>query len=124
LRQNSKSTLIMKKASLLFIFINLIISCEKYDNTCNCENPLEDIAWLKELKNSMTNCYCERSIFQATYNKQTVFYTVMTDPVCDGVINISLADCNGNILKTYTALDETFTNEVTERKVLYRCKTN
>ncbi len=114
----------MKKASLLFLIIILITGCEKYDNTCNCKNPLEDIAWLKELKNSMTNCYCETSIIQATYNKQTVFYKIITDPVCNSVINISIADCNGNILKTYTAIDDTFTSEVTGRKVLYRCKTN
>ena len=116
--------LTMKKSVLLFLITLLIISCEKYNNTCDCKDPLEDLKWLKDLKNSMTNCSCEISIFQATYNKQTVFYQSMTDPVCDDIINIAIADCTGKVLKTYTALYETFATEVTDRKVLYRCKTN
>jgi hypothetical protein len=114
----------MKKVTLLFFAIILIMSCEKYNNTCDCKNPLEDLAWLNDLKNSLTNCYCEVSIFQATYNKQTVFYSSMTDPRCNGVINIAITDCNGSVLKTYTAIDDTFTNEVINRKVIYTCKSN
>lgn len=114
----------MKKIILIILSAILIISCEKYNNTCGCDDPLEDIAWLRDLKSSITDCYCEISIFQASFNKQTVFYSFMTDPLCDGIINVSIADCNGNIIKTYAAIDDTFNNEVTDRKVLYRCKTN
>lgn len=113
----------MKKPGFIFVILILILSCEKSDNICNCNNPLEDLAWLKELKNSFTNCTCEISIIQATYEKQTVFYVALTDPVCDGVFNVNLADCNGTIIKNYTTYDQTFDNEVTNRKVLYRCKT-
>jgi hypothetical protein len=113
----------VKKTSLIFVTLIMILSCEKYDNTCNCDNPLEDIAWLKELKDSITNCTCEISIIQAAYEKQTVFYVALTDPVCNGVFNINLTDCNGTIIKNYSIHDQTFDNEVTNRKVLYRCKT-
>ena len=119
-----KQYLKMKKATLLPFIICLIISCEKSDNTCNCKEPLDELSWLRDLKNSLTNCTCEMSIIQATYNRQTVFFTSMTDPLCDGIINIGIADCSGKILKTYTAIDEAFETEVTDRKVLYRCSKN
>jgi hypothetical protein len=113
----------MKKLILIFVTIVLIMSCEKYDNTCNCNNPLEYLAWLKELKDSFTNCTCEISIVQGTYEKQTVFCALPTDPVCDVVFNINIYDCKGTVLKNYTNNFEIFDNEVTNRKVLYRCKT-
>ena len=114
----------MKKLVLVFVAIVLITSCEKYDNTCNCGNPLEDLAWLKEIKSSFTNCTCRMAIIQATYNKQTVFYTTMNDPLCDGYFPIVLKDCNGTSVKVYEPpLGETFGKEVTDQKELYSCKT-
>lgn len=100
------------------------MSCEKQDNTCNCNDPLEDLAWLKELKSSYTNCACNVALVQARYNKQTVFYATMNDPVCDGYFPIVLLDCDGNTVKVYEPpLGDTFSNEVTHPKVLYNCKT-
>lgn len=64
------------------------------------------------------------SIFQATYNKQTVFYYIMNDPLCNGYQQINLFDCSGNALKTYNLTDQAFDNEVTNKKVIYICKTN
>jgi len=113
----------MKKITIIFAFLLLILSCEKSDNTCNCKNPLDDIAWLKELKGSLTNCFCETSIIQATYLKQTVFYVANTDDLCDGVFIANLMDCSGTLVKTYTNF-ETFSSEVTDIKVLYRCKSS
>jgi hypothetical protein len=113
----------MKRLSIIFVFLVLLLSCEKNDNTCNCNDPITDLAWLKELKNSFTNCFCEMSIIQATYNNQTVFYVAMTDPLCDGIQNIELLDCKGDSIKTYEPGDQAAYNEITNRKVLYRCKT-
>ena len=114
----------MKKLILIFAAIVLIMSCEKHDNTCDCDDPLEDLAFLSEIKSSFTNCTCQMAIFQATYNKQTVFYATMNDPVCDGYYPIVLLDCNGNSLKVYEPpLGDTFSSEVTDRKELYTCKT-
>jgi len=102
----------------------LIMSCEKSDNTCNCNDPLEDLAWLKEIKSSFTNCNCRMSIVQASYNKQTVFYATMSDPACDGYTPVILLNCNGNSIKRYEPpLGETFTREVTDRKEIYFCDT-
>jgi hypothetical protein len=113
----------MKHILVISVFLVLLFSCEKDLNTCDSENPLEEIAWLSDLKASITNCTCEVSIFQAKYNKGTVFYVAITDPVCNSIFNADLRDCSGNIVKNYPNADETFEREVTERKVIYRCKT-
>jgi hypothetical protein len=113
----------MKKLSFLLVLMVLLLNCEKNDNTCNCNDPINDLAWLKDVKSSFTNCFCEMSIIQATYNKQTVFYTAMTDPLCDGIYGYIIFDCKGDRIKTYMPGDQTFFNEVTDIKVLYRCKT-
>lgn len=114
----------MKKLIPIFAAIALVMSCEKHDNTCGCDDPLVELAWLNELKSSFTNCSCQIAIFQAIYNKQTVFYPIMNDPFCNSYGPIVLFDCNGNSLKVYEPpLGDTFSNEVTDRKELYTCKT-
>jgi hypothetical protein len=114
----------MKKALLISLVIFMAVSCEKYNNTCDCKNPLEDLPWLKDLKDSFTNCTCRISIVQAEYNHQTVFYSILNDELCDGIPTVILKDCSGNSLKTYAnGWDETFTNEVKDRRIIYSCKT-
>ena len=123
LTYNKPNPVIMKKIFLIFVTFILILSCEKNDKVCNCNNPLEDLPWLKELKASFTNCTCQISIIQATYSKQTVFYPIMNDPLCNSYQQINLFDCSGNTLKTYTTTDQAFGSEVTNQKVIYTCKT-
>jgi hypothetical protein len=113
----------MKKLSIIIVFLALLLSCEKNGNTCNCNDPLTDLAWLQEVKNSFTNCSCEMSIIQATYNKQTVFYSAMTDLLCDGYYPIVLRDCDGNFVKSYEPGDQAKDTEIAKMKILYRCKT-
>ena len=112
----------MKKLSFVLILLVLLLSCEKKDTTCNCDNPLEELSWLKELKGSITNCSCQVSIIQATYQKQTVFYPIMNDPLCNSYQVIALYDCTGSTIKSYSLTDQTFGDEVTERKTIYTCK--
>jgi len=112
----------MKKLSFIFVFLVFLLSCEKKDNTCNCDKPLEELSWLQELKASFTNCSCQISIIQATYQKKTVFYPIMNDPLCNSYQVIVLYDCCGTTIKTYTLTDQTFGDEVTERKTIYTCK--
>ena len=114
----------MKKLSLALILLLIVISCRKDNNTCGCKDPLTDLSWLSELKNSITNCTCEVSIFQATYKKETVFYTIMSDPLCNSNANIAIADCKGTILKIYTSAAGEFSDEVSDRKLLYKCQKN
>lgn len=111
----------MRNLALLLIIL-AFAGCEKSDKTCNCDNPTEDLPWLKEVKVSLTGCNCNVSIFQATYNDQTVFYTLMNDPLCDGVWPIVLHDCDGKQLKTYPSADQDFSREVTNQSIIYSCK--
>jgi hypothetical protein len=114
----------MKKLTSILIAIVMLFSCEKKDNTCNCDDPLEDLPWMKEWKESFTNCRCRMAIFQSTYKKQTVFWDTMNDPLCDGWSVVVLRDCNGNNIKTYPSkLDEVFRAEVSYGIEIYYCKT-
>jgi hypothetical protein len=113
----------MKKSLLISLVMLFILSCEKKENVVPCNTAVENLQWMNELKASFTNCTCQISIFQAVYLKQTVFYCLMNDPLCDGVQQIYLYDCSGNFVKTYPILDQTFVDEVTDRKVIYTCKT-
>lgn len=105
-----------------------ILSCDMFDKSlkteCNLDNPIEDFAWLKAMKTTLTNCSCETSIIQGTYNNQTVFFIATTDPLCDGIDMPTLFDCNGGAVRTFTSADyRDFYDHVTRDKVLYRCKT-
>jgi hypothetical protein len=113
----------MKKVSLIFVMFIVLLSCEKTDKICNCNTPIEDLPWLKQLKSSITNCTCQISVFQATHKKQTAFYMIMNDPLCDGYQQIVLLDCNGNNIKSYMPNDQAFSSEVTNREVIFTCKT-
>ena len=117
----------MKKIILIVTIGLLILSCNKSDKLtkteCVLDNPIEDFAWLKAMKTNLTNCSCEISIIQGTYNNQTVFFEKLTDMLCDGVDMPTLYDCTGKVVRIFTSNDyKTFYNLVTDNKVLYRCK--
>lgn len=118
----------MKKIILIVTIGLLILSCDKIDkpakNECVLDNPIEDFAWLKAMKTNLTNCSCEISIIQGTYNNQTVFFEKLTDTLCDGVDMPTLYDCTGKVVRIFTSADyQTFNNLVVCDKILYRCKT-
>lgn len=119
----------MKRTLIILITIFIVASCGKDENTgkstCDLADPIEELPWLKEIKNSLTNCSCEISILQATYKNQTVFYTAMTDPLCDGVQTITLLDCEGKVIRSIANDDiPSFHENATNIKALYRCKTS
>ncbi|HEX2920186.1 MAG TPA: hypothetical protein VHO50_03375 [Bacteroidales bacterium] len=118
----------MKNLFLVIIVLFLLINCERSEKkepvmSCNVENPLEDLPWLKELKNTLTGCTCEISIIQALYQNETVFYTTLTDYLCDGVFHVELMDCSGAVIKEYNIGNAgLFNTEVTELNVIHKCK--
>ena len=118
----------MKKSLVLFTMILGMLNCCKYDSLSKTEyisnNPTEDYAWLKTVKNSLSNCSCEISIIQGTYNSRTVFFTSITDVLCDGITIPTLYGCDGQVVRIFTSDDFlSFHDLVTTDKVLYRCKT-
>jgi hypothetical protein len=112
----------MKTLIIIIGLLVLLLGCEKSVKTCNFIDPLKDLPWLQELKTSFTNCSCEMSIIQATYNKQTVFYSAMTDPICNGIYPIVLRDCTGDIVKSYESINQVKDNDITNIKTLFMCK--
>jgi len=111
--------------SCIFICGLILISCEKSENSipdCNVENPLEELDWLKDVKNSLTNCTCQISILQGKYREKTVFYIMNTDPVCNSVFQVVLWDCNGNVVKEYKpGQNDIFSSEVELVDNIYTC---
>lgn len=102
----------------------MISGCEIIDqtNACISDNPLEEVIWLKEMRDTLTDCICELSIIQGTYDNQTVFFIASTDPLCDGIDTPTLYDCHGNLLITFNMDNyQEFYQNVTRDKVLYRC---
>jgi hypothetical protein len=103
----------------------ILVSCKNNENPipeCSVENPLEELEWLKEIKNSLNNCTCQISILQGKYRESTVFYLMITDPLCNSVFQVTLWDCNGNVVKEYKSEDaDVFSSEVELINNIYTC---
>ena len=101
----------------LFLMLTMIVlSCA--EDTVICKTN-EDVSseWFTDLKNSLTNCSCELSIIRARYQNQTVYYTALTDPLCNGVNTPVLLNDEGKVIKTFTQSpedQEDFNENVTE----------
>jgi hypothetical protein len=109
----------------IFICGFILAGCDKdKDNIhdCSTENPLEELGWLKDVKNSLTNCTCQISIFQGKYEEKTVYYLMMNDPLCNSVFHVVLWDCNGDIVKDYKpGENDMFFSEVELVNNIYTC---
>ncbi len=117
----------MKIILFVFAYYVLLVNCSKDEKTsandCNTDNPMEEFGWLKEMKDTLTNCTCQLSIVQGTYLNQTVFYLAITDPVCNGISIPTLYNCNGKAVKKYSTDDfRDFNHQVTFDSILYSCK--
>ena len=96
-------------------------------NACTTTATVDNIPWIQDLKETMTNCACEKSIIQGTYEDQPVIFIALTDPSCDGINTPTLYNCEGEIIRSFTdsAVDQKELQEkVTRDSVLYRCKSN
>ncbi len=103
----------MKKIFTFIIFI-CVVSCEKESKSdCNVENPLEDLAWLSEMKAGLPGEPCPFALAMGLYHNNTVFYTLSVGPACNTVFGVELLNCNGDVVKQYSATE----NEQFEREV-------
>ena len=109
----------MKKAIIfpLFLLAFAISGCNQDDdviddlqlelqNACTAEDPLE-LEWMQDFVETLEcgKYSCRVSIMKSTYNGESVFYELMTDPLCNGVNEIKLYDCYGNVIKEFN-IDE------------------
>jgi len=107
--------------------LTILVSCDNKSEepdipNCEFSDPLEDLPWLKTLKETMVDCDLEISIFQARYKAKPVFYVAITDPAANTIFGVDLLDCNGNRVKLYKSAEHNaFYREVTNQEVLYRC---
>ena len=129
-RSKTKKIAFMKKLGAILILGILFMGCTKdatvdTTNACTSANPIEEVGWLKSMKESIVNTKsaCETSIVQGTYNNQTVFFTMITDPLCNSINMPTLYSCEGKVVRTFTEADyREFSEKVTSVKVLFRYK--
>lgn len=117
----------MKNLFAILVLLVTVAGCSKENDRnkqiCNLADPINELPWLKEIKNSLTRCGCETSIMQATYKEQTIFYTATTDLLCDGIETYTLYNCEGKVIEIITQDKiHDFYTKVTDLKNLYVCK--
>ncbi len=110
---------------VLIIFLGLSCSDNKEETFTTCE--CTDLTWLNEIKKTLTNCdeYTTKSIYQANYQEQTVFYVFITNnnPAALSIWRVTLWDCEGEEIRTFQGNEqEEFYELVTDMILLYSCK--
>ena len=95
---------------LLTLLPFLVLSCKSddisLDNTCNIENPIEDLSWLKERiadieQSSLTDAFY---ISQATYEGKTVFIVGNYCANCNSISPVY--NCEGERINTLGCSEE------------------
>jgi hypothetical protein len=115
------------KNVLIILLIFTLLACgdnSEDPGTCNADNPLS-MDWLQDWVEDMQYCSCTISIFQAKYESETVFWQLMTDPLCQTVFSeITVFNCTGEEFITIKSYDELFEfqKKVSGMKIIYQCK--
>lgn len=120
----------MKQVYTLLGLCILLWSCEKKnENTgeyCDPESAHAEIEWLLAWESKTKNCTCELSLYKGKINGRTVFYTRMTDLLCDGTPEIyfpRLIDCKGEYISDSSAWQyPLLVGEISDEKLLASCK--
>jgi hypothetical protein len=100
----------------------LVFSCEKNglgDNTCDVKNPLKDLAWMRNDIAFIEQLSPEESqyitISMATYNGETVFFSIYCDPEVDQVFPVR--NCSG---KTIGYWGEISPDDLKDQQVIWK----
>lgn len=96
-------------------------SCRKSISSCYSNNPLEELEWLRQKKQQLSNCQCLTQIIESSYQGKTVFEVKLVDPKCDG-INI-VYQCDGTVLTDAgnQAAYQTYLSEKKSSKIIWAC---
>ena len=95
-----------------------------FNNACSSPDPIEDVEWMREFKNSLHDCGCGLSIVQGQYLSETVFYLWRTCPTGVWVLGPpTLYDCSGTIIKKFndTGKDLDDLKKLTLERIIYTC---
>jgi len=114
----------MKIITSILILLLGFSACDTHKNTmanCDSKKPLEDLAWLKEIKESLKDSDVGKTIYQATYNKQIVYYLMVTDPRVRLAFGATLWDCEGKVVREFKSGEyEEFNTQVLNKIDLYK----
>ena len=109
--------------SILILFLGFS-SCDASKNDTSkyeAQNPLEDLVWLKELKESLKDSDLEKSIYQASYKKETVFYLMITDPRVRLAFGLTLWNSEGKVIREFKSGEyEEFDTQVLNKIEIYK----
>jgi hypothetical protein len=112
---SSKGFLNLKKILLLFVYSLIVFSCNENEDPAGCgvENPVEDIAWIKEaIKFQNSGLAGFAYLVQGTYKGRTVFIMESCCPFCN-IITV-VQDCRGEVLPDASVSD------VINKKVIWK----
>lgn len=106
----------------LFLGSALIFSCEKNplaNNTCDVKNPLKDLDWMKRDIAFIEQLSPDESqyitITMATYNGETVFFSIYCDPLINSVFPVR--DCSGKTIGYWGEIPQ---EELKDQQVIWR----
>ena len=99
----------MKKNHTYILVLIAVSACSNNDDTstCNVENPLEELSWLNEWVNTLTDDY--EYIRTAKYLGNDVFYNVNCNPLVNYVS--STYNCEGDFIGFTAELRSEFTQD-------------
>jgi hypothetical protein len=114
----------MKNVSLLCLVTILFgCTCEDHSpaiNACTFDDPINEVQWLSDLKNSITNCTCTTSVMQGTCESKTVYFVLINDPLCNTGGSVVLYNCKGQPISTIDVSQ--FVDLVKIDTTLYSCE--
>lgn len=106
----------MKKYVLLFLYSAFLFSCSENEgpSVCGVENPVEDLAWIKEtIEESQSNSLSQYSyLIQGSYKGETVFSWGSCCPFCNFIVLV--ADCQGKVI------EDASISEVKNQKIIWK----
>lgn len=119
----------MKTKFIYTLALLLFISCDSIDeettNLCKVQNPIENLAWLKEIKKGMEKSATasRSSIVQYTYNNETIFVVNSCENCSNTISNVY--SCSGTVICKLKEAEEkntclNFVKEATNKKILWQ----
>jgi hypothetical protein len=107
---------------LIYSGLVLIFSCEKdkgIANTCGVKNPTTDLEWMLNDIKFIEQLQPEESqyisITMATYNSESVFFSIYCDPTIDAVFPVR--NCSGAVIGYWGEIPQ---EELKNQQVIWR----